>query len=906
MDQENNGERNYIAFISYRHQPLDTEIAKRLHRRIEHYRIPKNLRKDGKSKLGLVFRDQDELTISRSLGAKIEEALDHSEYLIVVCTPNTPASVWVRREITYFLEHHDRDHLITVLADGEPGTSFPPELIEDNDEPLAANIVAGNDRERRKLFKTESLRILAAMIGCPYDALYNREQRYRLRRVAVVACVILLIAAAFIGMLINRNMKVSAQLEASQINESTTLAALSQMAYDQGNYNGALEYAVSALPSQGNERPYVPAAEYALSSELGLYQVGVLRFVESLEQETNIIKLLLSPDSTLLATMDEYGSIRVYDTATGRLRWQTDVEMLGLIVFNDNKQLLATSASNWLAFDAADGGLLWQRNDINLFTLMDISPDNNLALCINTGIDAEQAADTLRLLDLNDGRDRATLQLDNSGNSSNLYVALALNQDASMAALLVNDLTNSSADLLFVNLESGDVYTHPMQLPYVTGSISYTLRFTNTNDLLVACDNMAGASSIRLFSYKDNWRMKYETVVEAEKTMQIVNGETTYYSQIDLFTCVLDRVVFCSKHELSMINLNTGELLWHHTLPGMLVGSCIYSNACMGLVFSDGTISFCTDEGALSYTFGMSTFTAGFDVVRAAVQGPSFPESSFILVPANNRNRAVLVRYANNESMIPVTYIASDIARLSLVSSPSGQMVAAVGIDPTGRPARVMLLDAAEGITWQDFELPENCGFEDLGQVTLTNDAVLVSPTHKLDLRTQQLTDIDNSALDTQADTSIGLADLPASIDEADLPFTTCKILPACDGSVLLVFTETGVLSIYDANNGTLLQRFEQSNNRVHFAAQRTHYEARLNKDASRLFVFTDNSADDLALCMVFDTKSWECVGSFENVCAYLPERDCVLVCPYLDGAYMCPFWNLDDMLAAAEKIIAR
>ena len=39
-------ERNYVAFISYRHKPLDMKIAETLHKLLERYRVPKELRKN--------------------------------------------------------------------------------------------------------------------------------------------------------------------------------------------------------------------------------------------------------------------------------------------------------------------------------------------------------------------------------------------------------------------------------------------------------------------------------------------------------------------------------------------------------------------------------------------------------------------------------------------------------------------------------------------------------------------------------------------------------------------------------------------------------------------------------------------------------------------------------------------
>ena len=295
--EEAAAERRYKAFISYRHRPLDMAIAKKLHKRIERYVIPKDLRKNEKKKLGLVFRDQDELPIANNLSENIRIALDHAEFLIVICSPDTPQSIWVQREISYFLEHHSRDNVLAVLISGEPDESFPPQLTEvrspDGDlletiEPLAANIVADSDAKRNQLFKTESLRILASLIGCPYDALYRREQRYKMRRLAVAAIGIIAIAAAFIGLLLNRNAMIQEQLRTTQINESRTLAALSENASRDGDYRGALEDALNALPGRSPGRPYVAEAEKALGELVQPYRRGIqcLRFLQSVKQKS--------------------------------------------------------------------------------------------------------------------------------------------------------------------------------------------------------------------------------------------------------------------------------------------------------------------------------------------------------------------------------------------------------------------------------------------------------------------------------------------------------------------------------------------------------------------------------------------------------------------------------------------
>ena len=62
--------RSYVAFISYKHARRDAAIAKEVHTLIENYVIPASLRK-GERKLGVVFRDEEELPISSDLSDSI-------------------------------------------------------------------------------------------------------------------------------------------------------------------------------------------------------------------------------------------------------------------------------------------------------------------------------------------------------------------------------------------------------------------------------------------------------------------------------------------------------------------------------------------------------------------------------------------------------------------------------------------------------------------------------------------------------------------------------------------------------------------------------------------------------------------------------------------------------------------
>lgn len=197
----------YDAFISYRHTPLDMEFAKKVHAGLETYKVPKAVqKKTGKKKIRRVFRDQEELPIGSDLNDNIASALRESEFLIVICSPETPGSYWVTKEIETFIELHDRHHILAVLVDGEPDQSFPKLLLTDGDgnpvEPLAADVRGATASERNRKFKTELLRLAAPILGCTYDDLRQRHRERILRRnimIGAVAAGIIAVAGTAFG-----------------------------------------------------------------------------------------------------------------------------------------------------------------------------------------------------------------------------------------------------------------------------------------------------------------------------------------------------------------------------------------------------------------------------------------------------------------------------------------------------------------------------------------------------------------------------------------------------------------------------------------------------------------------------------------------------------------------------------
>ena len=198
----------YEAFLSYRHDDPDRRVAERLHRFLENYRVPATLVAKGVPERVLrIFRDRDELPTSSDLGAEIETALRESLFLVVICSPRTPDSQWVTKEVETFIRLGRADRILTLLVEGEPAEAFPAPLLASAAEgatgpaqaqPLAADLRGTHGPDLGKL-PMEGLRLLAPMLGCHFDDLRRRHLQRRRRRQLAAAAMVSAVALAFGG-----------------------------------------------------------------------------------------------------------------------------------------------------------------------------------------------------------------------------------------------------------------------------------------------------------------------------------------------------------------------------------------------------------------------------------------------------------------------------------------------------------------------------------------------------------------------------------------------------------------------------------------------------------------------------------------------------------------------------------
>ena len=359
----------YDAFISYRHMPLDMEIAKKLHKGLETFPVPASVREStGKKKIERVFRDQEELPIGSNLTEEISAALADSEYLIVVCSHFTPDSVWVQREIETFISMHDRSHVLAILIEGEPEDSFPKQLTTDDEgnsvEPLAADVRGATKQERNKKFNTELLRLAAPILGCSYDDLKQRHRERMIRRMIIEVSALAGVVAAAGALFGFDNARVAKEMEnlandkaalAEQMsmladektqladdimleyqeklqNQSRFYAQKSQALMAEGNRRAAALVAMEALPTDDKDRPYVPEAEFALSSALRVYDFPTsIGYDRNLHHDQIIRKMKLCSDGKRIITQDDGDNLHVWSTDT----WSEDM-FVSHVVREDN------------------------------------------------------------------------------------------------------------------------------------------------------------------------------------------------------------------------------------------------------------------------------------------------------------------------------------------------------------------------------------------------------------------------------------------------------------------------------------------------------------------------------------------------------------------------------------------
>lgn len=337
---------DYDAFISYAHEPSSIRAAEQIQNMLERYRIPKAVqRMIGKKKRNRIFRDREELACSSDMEAHLQEALEHSEFLIVLLSPKVPESQWVQREIELFLKHHDRNHVLTVLTEGNLQEVYPEILRQEEKlengqirikpvEGLAADVRCGSDRELKKKLKTEIYRLLAPILGCSFDELRQRQREYRFRRtisLLTAGMAVFSLAAGYMGW---QAYQIQENYQETLRRQSRYLAQVSKNLLEAGDRQAAVQVALEALPksSEDDGIPLMPEAEAALANSVYAYQ-GVWSAARyrsadfQMEMDSDSLgKESISPNGERFLAMDENLSVYVWNVQERELECKWDME----------------------------------------------------------------------------------------------------------------------------------------------------------------------------------------------------------------------------------------------------------------------------------------------------------------------------------------------------------------------------------------------------------------------------------------------------------------------------------------------------------------------------------------------------------------------------------------------------
>lgn len=381
-------DRKFDAFISYRHSELDMYIAKNLEKKLETFKLPKGLKdKASREKIERVFRDQDELPIASDLSNQIMAALEVTDFLIVICTPRLPKSKWCLSEISNFIRMHGKDHVLAVLAEGEPEESFPDELVLEQIEtvneagetvietvriePLAADVRGKNKREINKKLDDASMRLAAAIFGVNYDDLKQRhkerEMRSKMTKMTIAAFVFMafaVVSTIFMFNLASKNQEIMDQnaritvqneqiisqseeieKQKEEIEEqyidaqkkyTETMAKTAEDLIGTGRKKEALYALLSVMPESSEDEMYSTECHRVLNKCMEkITSRNSFSITGSIEMEAGTRKMKVAPGGKYAIALDESGKLIVIDTDTAEVVDSLDSTLSSIIRFID-------------------------------------------------------------------------------------------------------------------------------------------------------------------------------------------------------------------------------------------------------------------------------------------------------------------------------------------------------------------------------------------------------------------------------------------------------------------------------------------------------------------------------------------------------------------------------------------
>ena len=330
----------YRAFITYAHK--DEEKARWLRKKLEDFKVPKHLIGQNSdfgpipSRLYPIFRDRDELAGAAQLGPLIEQALDDSSHLIILCSPHAVQSRWVNEEIRMFKAMGKEDRVLCLVLSGEPmvedseGDSQQEciplaarrqvdsngEISEQKHEPAAADLRDSADGEKNSLLK-----LVAGLIGVGLDELKQRDLLARQKRLVRITAVSAFLAISAISLAVyamfqqqqakisRANAEIERQLAEVELAKTQTITTFVQnlfISLDPQNTAGMDTELLKTMLDQGSSRANELAEKPEIEAKIRLCLGQTYRSIRSYEKAQieleRVLTLYHRPDDLNLTT----------------------------------------------------------------------------------------------------------------------------------------------------------------------------------------------------------------------------------------------------------------------------------------------------------------------------------------------------------------------------------------------------------------------------------------------------------------------------------------------------------------------------------------------------------------------------------------------------------------------------
>lgn len=225
----------YYAFISYNKNDVDE--ARALHIFLEDYNIPKKFRTGqhkGKS-FGKIFFAPENYSYADDLTEELKERLRGSQYLIVICSPESVKSKYVGLEVSYFYSLERKNNILLYIVGGVPQQDAADNCYHKVlwdiglGSKLAADITTKNYTANwfRRFFqglvddrRSAQLNIVASLLGVKDRAeLLSAHQRRTSRRNIVLMALATIFIASLIGWWFNKAVDISIDLNNNEAKE---------------------------------------------------------------------------------------------------------------------------------------------------------------------------------------------------------------------------------------------------------------------------------------------------------------------------------------------------------------------------------------------------------------------------------------------------------------------------------------------------------------------------------------------------------------------------------------------------------------------------------------------------------------------------------------------------------------